>query len=91
MKTHDKSKFPHFVIGMGLGAVAALPLVPRRWGKETRKVLRERSNEILDYLRQQTAKLRDTAEEIGKKGQGLIGCRDSVTKKKNESTWVDND
>src|SRR5713226_2989746 len=78
MKTNDEFKFPYFLVGMGLGAIAGLLLAPRS-GEETRKFLRERSNKSLDYLNQQAGKLRESAEEIVKKGKEFIGPhRDSV-------------
>jgi uncharacterized protein YoaH (UPF0181 family) len=44
--------------------------------KETRESLRERSTEALDYLSQQSNKLRETSEAIVEKGQELLshGC-----------------
>ena len=47
--------------------------------KETRELLRERTNKSLDYLNQQAGKLRESADEIVKKGKEFIGPhRDSV-------------
>ncbi|MGE5820932.1 MAG: YtxH domain-containing protein [Deltaproteobacteria bacterium] len=78
METNSELKFPSFIIGMALGAVAGLLLAPRR-GEETRKYLRERSTKGLDTLNQQAAKVLETADEIVKKGKEFIGPhRDSV-------------
>jgi gas vesicle protein len=72
MKTNGDFKFPYFLVGMGLGAIAALLLAPRA-GEETRKYLRERSNKGLDALKQQAGKLRESAEGIVNKGKEFIG------------------
>ena len=74
MKTNDESKFPYFLVGIGLGAIAGLLLAPRA-GEETRKYLRERSAKDLDTLNQQAEKLRESADVTVKKGKELIGPR----------------
>jgi len=75
MRTNGESRFSLLLIGLGLGAIGALvaALLAR---KETRELLRERSTEALDYLSQQTNKLRETSEAIVDKGKELIshGC-----------------
>jgi hypothetical protein len=49
MTTNGDSKFSYLVIGLGLGAIGGLiSAVLAR--KETRELLRERSNKGLDYL-----------------------------------------
>jgi gas vesicle protein len=78
MKTNGELKFPSFIVGLALGAVAGLLLAPRR-GEETRKYIRERSTKGLDTLNQQAGKLLETADGIVKKGKEFIGPhRDSV-------------
>ena len=75
MRTKGESRFALLLIGLGLGAIGALmaALLAR---KETRESLRERSTEALDYLSQQTNKLRETSEAIVEKGKELMshGC-----------------
>jgi gas vesicle protein len=70
--THGESKFPYFLVGLGLGAIAGLLFAPRS-GEETRKYLRERSTKGLDTLNQQAEKLRKSADKIVKKGKEFIG------------------
>ena len=72
MTTNGESKFSYLLIGLGLGAIGGLmaALLAR---KETRELLRERSINGLDYLNQQAGKLRESAEEIVKKGKEFIG------------------
>ena len=74
MRTNGESRFSLLLIGLGLGAIGALmaALLAR---KETRDLLRERSNEALDYLSQQGNKLRDTTEGIVEKGKELMSHR----------------
>ncbi|MGZ9261702.1 MAG: hypothetical protein ACXW6V_19700, partial [Candidatus Binatia bacterium] len=65
--------------------------------KETRELIRERSSEALDYLGQQSNKLRETSEAIVEKGKELLshgGCsgetaaeaRDKVEKQERRET-----
>jgi gas vesicle protein len=78
MKTNSEFKFPHFLLGIALGAIAALLLAPSP-GEETWKYLRERSSKGLDYLNQQAGKLRQSAERVVRKGRNIVGShRDSV-------------
>lgn len=79
MKTNDESKFPYFLVGIGLGAIAGLLLAPRA-GEETRKYLRERSAKDLDTLNQQAEKLRESVQGMVQKGKEIMSrqCCDSV-------------
>ena len=72
MTTNGECKFSFLLIGLGLGAIGGLisALLAR---KETRELLRERSNKSLDYLNQQAGKLRESADLIVKKGKEFIG------------------
>jgi gas vesicle protein len=72
MNTNGKSRFPYFLVGLGLGTIAGLLLAPRS-GKETRKSFRERSHKGFDTLKQQAGKLRESAEGMVKKGKEYIG------------------
>jgi len=78
MTTNGDSKLPYLLIGLGLGAIGGVfsALLAR---KETRELLRERSNKSRDYLTQQVGKLREAADEVVKKGKDFIGPhRDSI-------------
>ena len=79
MTTNGESKFPYFLVGIGLGAIAGLLLAPRS-GEETRKYLRERSTKGLDTLSQQAGKLRESAEGMVQNGKEIMSrqCCDSV-------------
>jgi gas vesicle protein len=78
MKTREPSKFSYLLCGIGLGAIGGLisALLAR---KETRDLLRERGRKSLDYVNQQAAKLREAADEIGRRAKDFVGPqRDSV-------------
>ena len=78
MKTNSEFKFPYFLVGIAVGAIAALLLAPSP-GEETWKYLRERSNKGLDYLNQQAGKLRQSAEGVVRKGREIVAShRDTV-------------
>ncbi|MDP2601491.1 MAG: hypothetical protein Q8S00_02725 [Deltaproteobacteria bacterium] len=72
MTTNGESKFSYLLIGLGLGAIGGL-MAALLGRKETRELLRERSNKGLDYLNQQAGKLRESADMIVKKGKEIIG------------------
>jgi gas vesicle protein len=72
VRTNGEFKFPDFLVGMAIGAIAGLLLAPRS-GEETRKYLRERSNKGLDTLNQQAGKLRERAEGMVEKGREFVG------------------
>jgi len=72
MRTNGESKFSFLLIGLGLGAIGGPMSAPLR-RKETRELLRGRSNKGLDYLNQQTGKLRESPEVTVKKGKEFIG------------------
>ena len=99
MKTNSEFKFPHFLVVIALGAIAALLLAPSP-GEETWKYLRERSNKGLDYLNQQAGKLRQTAKGVVRKegkSSALIATRSiplrklksRLIRKKGEKHWGD--
>jgi gas vesicle protein len=72
MKTNDKFRVSYLLAGLGIGAAGAL-LFALRISDETRKYLRERSSKGLDTLNRQARKLRESADNIVKKGKGMVG------------------
>ncbi|MGE5307284.1 MAG: YtxH domain-containing protein [Alphaproteobacteria bacterium] len=69
--TNGESKFPYFLVGIGLGAIAGLLFAPRA-GEETRKYLRERSAKGLDTLNRQAEKLRESTEGMVQRGKKIM-------------------
>ena len=74
MTTNGDSNFSYFIIGFGLGVMAAM-LAHR----ETRELVRKRSGKSLDYVNQQAGKLREAADTIVQQGKKLIACKGSDT------------
>jgi gas vesicle protein len=61
--TNGEFRISDFVIGFGIGLLAGLLLAPRS-GEDTRKEVRRRTGEGVDYLTQQAEKLRESADKI---------------------------
>jgi len=76
MTTNGQPKFSHLLIGLGLGAAGGL-IAAMLARKETRRLLRERSVDGLDYLNQKAGKLRETADVIVQRGKRLMACNGS--------------
>lgn len=78
MQTREPGKLFYLLVGFGLGTIGGL-MSALLAQKETRDTLRDRSKKSLDYFNQQAAKLRETADELAKKGKEFIAShRDSV-------------
>lgn len=60
MRTTHENGFTYLVIGVGLGLLAGLLWAPRR-GQEMREELRHGADTGLDYLAEETEKLRTEA------------------------------
>jgi gas vesicle protein len=78
MTTNSESKVSYLLVGLGLGAVGGLmaALLVR---KETREIIRDRSRKSLDYLNEQSGKLRETADVMVQQGKKLMACKRSET------------
>jgi gas vesicle protein len=61
--TNAGLRVSEFIIGIGIGLLAGLLWAPRS-GEETRKEVRRRTSEGLDYLNQQAEKLREGADKM---------------------------
>jgi gas vesicle protein len=74
----NRDGFANFIFGLGVGLGAGLLLAPRS-GDETRQLLKEKADEGTEYLKKQTADLRDNANDLLDKGrQALDRQRDQV-------------
>ncbi|MCU1327272.1 MAG: Late embryosis abundant protein [Bryobacterales bacterium] len=74
----NRDGFANFIFGLGVGLGAGLLLAPRS-GDETRQLLKEKADEGTEYLKKQTADLRDNATDLLDKGrQALDRQRDQV-------------
>ena len=63
MATNREIRIAELVIGMGIGLLAGLLWAPRS-GEQTRKEVRRRTSEGLDYLNQQAERLREGADKL---------------------------
>ncbi len=72
------SRFPYFVLGLGIGTAMGLLFAPRP-GEQTRDELRLRAAEGRDYLKKRGSEVRGQAEEILDRGRSAVqGQRDQL-------------
>ena len=74
MKADNQLKFPSVILGIIVGAVAALFLAPAP-GEATRRYLRERCDTGLGYMNSRASKLRETARAWVKTGKKFTGYK----------------
>lgn len=72
MTTNGTAKTSQLFTGLALGAIGGV-IAAIFSRKRTRDALRERGGEGLSLLNQQAGKLRDTADDILRKGKDFIG------------------
>jgi len=70
--TKGEFRVSEFLIGIGIGLLTGLLWAPRS-GEDTRKEVRRRTGEGLDYLNQQAEKLREGADKIAAMTKEWIG------------------
>jgi gas vesicle protein len=68
----DKDGLANFFLGLGIGVGLGLLFAPKS-GQETRGLLMDKGNEGKEYLRRQTSKLGDSANDLLDKGRDIIG------------------
>jgi gas vesicle protein len=74
----NRDGFANFIFGLGLGVGLGILLAPRS-GEETRQMLKEKADEGTEYLKRQSADLRENANDLLDKGrQALDRQRDQV-------------
>jgi len=75
----DRDGFANFFLGLGVGLGIGLLFAPRS-GEETRQLLKEKADEGTDFLKKQTADLRENAADlVDKSREALNRQRDSVS------------
>jgi gas vesicle protein len=75
----DRDGFANFFLGLGVGLGIGLLFAPRS-GEETRQLLKEKADEGTDFLKKQTADLRENATDlVDKSREALNRQRDSVS------------
>jgi gas vesicle protein len=74
----NRDGFANFIFGLGVGLGLGILLAPRS-GEETRQMLKEKADEGTEYLKRQSADLRENANDLLDKGrQALDRQRDQV-------------
>jgi len=68
---NDDNKFSWFFLGMGLGVAVGLLFAPKS-GEETRRLIASKAGEGGDYLKRQSATLRDSAGDVLEKGRSAL-------------------
>ena len=83
MATRGELRLGRFLIGMGVGLFVGL-LCASRAGEETRKQVRRRAKEGLDYLSQQARKVRERTDKLLAITKDWIGRQDSTVQPETE-------
>lgn len=74
----DRDGFANFFLGLGVGLGIGLLFAPRS-GEETRQLLKDKADEGTDFLKKQTADLRENASGLVDKSRDVLNRqRDSV-------------
>jgi gas vesicle protein len=68
----NKDGLANFFLGLGIGVGIGMLFAPKS-GQETRGLLMDKADEGKEYLRQQTSKLGDSANDLLGKGRDIIG------------------
>ncbi len=73
----NRDGWASFVLGLGIGVGLGMIFAPKS-GEETRELLKSKADEGADYLRKQTAGLRDSASELVEKGRDVVSRQAEV-------------
>ncbi len=68
----DKSGFSSFLLGLGVGIGIGMLFAPKS-GADTRQLIKDKTGEGTDYLKQRSTELRDTASDLLAKGKEALG------------------
>ena len=68
----DKNGLSSFLLGLGVGVGIGMLFAPKS-GSETRELIKNKAGEGTDYLKQQSANLKQNANEWVDKGKEAIG------------------
>jgi gas vesicle protein len=67
-----KDGLANFFLGLGIGVGIGMLFAPKS-GEETRGLLLDKADEGKEYLKKQTSKLGDSANDLLDKGRDIIG------------------
>jgi gas vesicle protein len=68
----NKDGLANFFLGLGIGVGIGMLFAPKS-GEETRGLLLDKADEGKEYLKKQTSKLGDSANDLLDKGRDIIG------------------
>jgi gas vesicle protein len=68
----DKNGLSSFLLGLGVGVAIGMLFAPKS-GEETREIIKNKTGEGTDYLKQRGAGLKQTASEWVDKGKDALG------------------
>ena len=68
----DKNGLSSFLLGLGVGVGIGMLFAPKS-GSETRELIKNKAGEGTDYLKQQSATLKQSASEWVDKGKDALG------------------
>lgn len=68
----DKSGFSSFLLGLGVGIGIGMLFAPKS-GADTRQLLKDKTGEGTEYLKQRSTELRDQANDLLSKGKEVLG------------------
>jgi gas vesicle protein len=75
----DKNGFSSFLLGLGVGVAVGMLFAPKS-GQETREVIKNKTGEGADYLKQRTSEFRQNASDWVDKGKEALGRqKDNLT------------
>jgi gas vesicle protein len=67
----DKNGFSSFLLGLGVGIGIGMLFAPKS-GEETRQLIKDKTNEGTDYLKQRSSDLRDSAGDLLNKSKDAL-------------------
>ena len=68
----DKNGISSFLLGLGVGVAIGMLFAPKS-GQETREIIKNKTGEGTDYLKERGAGLKQTASEWVDKGKDALG------------------
>ena len=68
----DKNGLSSFLLGLGVGVAIGMLFAPKS-GQETREIIKNKTGEGTDYLKQRGAGIKQTAAEWVDKGKDALG------------------
>ncbi len=67
----DKSAFSSFLLGLGVGIGVGMLFAPKS-GADTRQLLKDKTGEGADFIKQRGAEARDSASDLIAKGKDVL-------------------